>query len=162
MFIYLKDDISIVVLTNLLQGNPDQFIDEIAGYYIPGLHQSNGFGLPKSIKKLRAELLKQGFDKAMPVVAALRKSDPNFQLNENDLNGWGYQLLAQKNALAALTIFKLNVTLYPKSANAYDSLAETLEATDNTSEALINYKKSLELNPQNKHAADRVQMLKGK
>nr|WP_199078521.1 serine hydrolase domain-containing protein [Pedobacter sp. ASV19] len=44
LFIYLKDDLSIVVLTNLLQGNPDQFIDEIAGYYIPEMKEANRLG----------------------------------------------------------------------------------------------------------------------
>lgn len=156
LFVYLKDDLSIIVLTNLMQGNPDQFIDEIAGYYVPDMHQANGFGLPKNIKILRSELSKKGFDKAIPVAAMLKKRNPAFQLNEDELNGWGYRLLSQKNPAAALSIFKLNVALYPNSANVYDSLAETLEATDNPSEALINYRKSLALNPQNKHAAERI------
>ncbi|GAB2683822.1 hypothetical protein GCM10027037_01030 [Mucilaginibacter koreensis] len=162
LFVYLKDDLSIIVLTNLLQGNPDQFIDEIAGYYIPAMHEANGFGLPKSLKLLRAELLKQGFDQAIPVAARLKKKEPAFSLTENELNGWGYQLLSQKNILAAVSVFKLNVSLYPKSANAYDSLAEALEVADNRSEALENYRKTLILEPGNKHAADRAEALKVK
>jgi CubicO group peptidase (beta-lactamase class C family) len=162
LFVYLKDDLSIVVLTNLMGANPDQFIDEIAGYYIPEMHEVNGFGLPANLKKLRAELLRQGFDKAVTITARLKKKDPAFSLGENELNGWGYQLLAQKNLPAALNIFKLTVALYPQSANAYDSLAETLESAENTSEALVNYKKSLALDPQNKHAAGRIQALAGR
>ncbi|WP_442592213.1 serine hydrolase [Pedobacter sp. AW31-3R] len=156
LFVYLKDNLSIIVLTNLLQGNPDQFIDEIAGYYIPEMHQANGFGLPSNLRTLRAELLKKGFEKSVEVVSALKKKDRSFQLPENELNGWGYQLLSQKNIKAALSIFKLNVTMYPQSANAYDSLAETLEIVENKQEALANYKKSLGLDPKNKHAADRI------
>lgn len=41
LFVYLKDDLSIVVLTNLMGANPDRFIDEIAGYYIPEMHKIN-------------------------------------------------------------------------------------------------------------------------
>jgi tetratricopeptide (TPR) repeat protein len=159
LFVYLKDDLSIIVLTNLLQGNPDQFIDEIAGYYIPDMHEANGFGLPKNLKKLRARLLQQGFDQAIPVAAHLKKNDPTFSLSENELNGWGYQLFGQKNIPAALSIFKLNVSMYPQSANAYDSLAEVQEAANNQTEALVNYKKSLALDPQNKHAASRIEAL---
>ncbi|MES2110193.1 MAG: serine hydrolase [Bacteroidota bacterium] len=162
LFVYLKDDLSIIVLTNLLQGNPDQFIDEIAGYYVPDMHEANGFGLPKNLKKLRAALLQQGFDKAIPVAANLKKKDPNFTLTEGELNGLGYQLFGQKNIPAALSIFKLNVFMYPQSANAYDSLAEVLEAADNKTDALVNYKKSLALDPQNKHAAGRIAALAGK
>lgn len=162
LFVYLKDNLSIVVLTNILQGNPDQFIDEIAGYYIPEMHEVNGFGLPANLKKFRAELLKKGFDQAIPVAASLKKKYSAFSLGENELNGWGYQLLGQKNATAAVHIFKLNVSLYPQSANAYDSLAETLEAMDSRTDALANYKKSLALDPNNKHAIDRIQALTSK
>jgi predicted TPR repeat methyltransferase len=70
--------------------------------------------------------------------------------------------VAQKNIPAAINIFKLNVALYPQSANAYDSLAETQESTNQASEALSNYRKSLSLNLQNKHAADRIKALEAK
>jgi len=161
LFSYLKDDLSIVILTNLMGANPDRFIDEIAGYYIPEMHESNGFGLPVSIRKLRTELIKKGYSKAGIVVAGLKKKDPSFKLNENELNGWGYNLLSQKKISEALSIFKLNVDLFPGSANAYDSLGEILELTDDKATALLSYKKSLELNPENKNAADRVKVLSG-
>ncbi|MVT08350.1 serine hydrolase [Chitinophaga tropicalis] len=162
LFVYLKDDLSIVVLTNLIGGNPDQFIDEIAGFYIPEMREANGFGLPANLKKLRTALLKEGFDKAVAVATRLKKKDPAFQLGENELNKWGYQLFDQKNISAAIAIFKLNVSLYPHSANTYDSLAELLEAAERYSEALINYRKVIELEPKNKHAAARVQALSAK
>jgi CubicO group peptidase (beta-lactamase class C family) len=161
LFVYLKDDLSIVVLTNLMGGNPDQFIYEIAGYYLPDMHEANGFGLAPSLKKLRTALMKQGFEKAIPVAASLGKKDPKFRLAENELNGWGYQLLGERDIPAALAIFKLNVSLYPQSANVYDSLAEVLESTGQRAEALVNYKKSLALDKNNKHAENRIQALAG-
>jgi tetratricopeptide (TPR) repeat protein len=106
--------------------------------------------------------VKQGFDKAIPVAARLKKQDPSFNLSETELNGWGYQLLAQKDIVAAVSIFRLNVHLYPASANVYDSLAEVLESTDKKDEALANYKKSLAIDPQNKHASARIEALGGK
>jgi len=162
LFIYLKDDLSIVVLTNLLGGDPQKFIDEIAGYYLPDMHEANGFDLPANLKKLRAELIKQGFDKAPAVASGLKKKDPAFQLNESELNGWGYQLLGQKNIKAGLAIFKLNAVLYPQSSNVFDSLAEALEMMEDNPGALANYKKSLALDPKNKHAAERMQALANK
>ncbi len=162
LFIYLKDDLSIVVLTNLMGGNPDRFIDEIAGYYIPDMHEANGFGLPENVKKLRTALLKQGFANADKVAAGLKRADPTFVLNEQDLNAWGYQLLSQKKAAEALSVLKLNTTLFPKSANAYDSLGEIQELTGNKKEALLSYRQSLTLNPENKNAANRIAELSGK
>jgi CubicO group peptidase (beta-lactamase class C family) len=159
VFVYLKDDLSIVVLSNLMGANPEQFVDEIAGYYIPEMHEINGFGLSPSVKKLRAELIKQGFNNAAPVAAKLKKQTPGLLLPEDELNGWGYKLLGQKKPAEAVAIFKLNTALYPKSANAYDSLGEALEITGNNKESLLNYKKSLALNPDNKNAAERIKAL---
>ena len=162
LFIYLKDDLSIVVLTNLMGGNPDRFIDEIAGYYIPDMHEANGFGLSENVKKLRTGLLKQGFANADKVAAGLKRADPSFVLNEQEVNAWGYQLLSQKKTAEALSVLKLNATLFPKSANAYDSLGEIQALTGNKKEALLSYQQSLTLNPENKNAANRIAELSGK
>lgn len=162
LFIYLKDDLSIVVLTNLMGGNPDRFIDEIAGYYIPEMHEANGFGLSENVKKLRSALLKQNFANAGKVATALKNADPSFTLNEQELNAWGYQLLGQKKAAEALAVFQLNASLFPQSANAYDSLGEVQEITGNKKEALASYKRSLALNPENKNAVNRIAELSAK
>jgi len=162
LFAYLKDDLSIVVLTNLMGANPDRFIDEIAGYYINDVHEANGFGLSKDIKKLRSELLRKGFGKYLEVAKALKKKEPFIDLNEQELNAWGYQLLAQKEHNKALAIFQLNTKLYPNSANAFDSLAEAFEVLENKIEALANYKKVLALDPGHKNAINRIKVLSDK
>jgi CubicO group peptidase (beta-lactamase class C family) len=41
VFVYSKDDLSIIVLTNLSGALPDVFIDEIAGMLIPDMKYSN-------------------------------------------------------------------------------------------------------------------------
>ncbi|XHR95185.1 hypothetical protein ACFJIV_00255 [Mucilaginibacter sp. UC70_90] len=162
VFVYLKDDLSIVVLTNLMGANPDRFIDEIAGYYIPEMHEVNGFGLSPNLKKLRTALLKQDFKNADAAVNGLKKKDVSFKLSENELNGWGYQLLSQKKQNEALSIFALNTILYPNSANAYDSYGEALELAGEKEKAVVSYKKSLQLNAGNKNAAERVRILSAK
>ncbi len=159
LFLYLKDDLAIIVLTNLMGASPERMIDEIGGYYINDMHESNGFGLPVDIKKLRVELIKKGFDHAFSIAKALKKSDPKIDLNEKAINAWGYQLISQKEMAKALAIFKLNTMLYPNSANAFDSLAETFEIMENNADALTNYKKVLALDPANKNAASKVKSL---
>jgi len=160
LFVYPQDELSIVVLTNLQGANPEYFIDELAGYYIPALKQSHGFGLPPAIKKLRAELLKQGFDKAPVVAARLKKQESTFRLAEDELNTWGYLLMEQQQPAHAIAILRLNVSLYPASANTYDSLGELLEATGDRAGALRNYQHSLALNPKNGNAAEHIKTLK--
>jgi len=159
LFMYQKDDLSIVVLTNLMGSNPDQFVDEIAGYYLPDMKEANGFGLPVSIKTLRSELLRIGFGKGDVAMRTLKKKDPSFNVSEDELNNWAYKLLSQKKTPEALAIFKLNVSLNKNSANAYDSLGEMFEILGEKKNALLNYRKSLDLNPKNKNAASRIKAL---
>ncbi|MBF9236451.1 serine hydrolase [Hymenobacter sp. BT683] len=153
VFLYPKDDLAIVVLTNLQGANPDTFVDEIAGYYLPDMKASSGFGLPPTIRALQAELRKRGFDQAQAFTKKEKKKNPAYQLPEDEVNAWGYTLLKQAQPKEALEVFKLNVSLYPQSANAYDSLGEMYDALGNKPLARQNYKRSLELNPQNTGAA---------
>jgi len=62
----------------------------------------------------------------------------------------------------AIEIFNLNVKMNPKSANAYDSLAEAYMNSGDTENAIRNYKKSLELNPDNTNAKEMLKKLENK
>jgi CubicO group peptidase (beta-lactamase class C family) len=157
-FVYPKDDLSIVVLTNLMGGLPSHFIDEIAGFYISEMKEENGFGLPPAIKTLWQSLESRGYDKAVQIVKALQKTH-QLKFEEGELNSWGYKLIEQNKKQQALEIFKLNTYLFPLSANTYDSLAETYWLLGHTHEAVEHYKKVLELKPDNKNAKEQLKKL---
>jgi tetratricopeptide (TPR) repeat protein len=158
-FVYPDDDRAVVILTNLQGSNPESFIDEVAGYYIPDMRASTGFGLPAAIRTIRAELMRRGFDHALEVVDEAKKKDATFQLPEEDVNAWGYRLMQDAQTKEAVEIFKLNVILYPTSANTYDSLAEAFQAIGDTASAIKNFKRSLELNPKNNNAVMHLKAL---
>ena len=61
-----------------------------------------------------------------------------------------------------MEIFKLNTEAYPESANTYDSLAEGYLASGNVQLAVENYKKSLDLDPDNQNAREMINKLKSK
>ena len=158
-FVYPKDDLSVVILTNLQGANPENFADEVAAAYIPEMHASNGFGLPPPIRQLRLALLRRGFDHAPQVVDDMRRQDPSFHPAEADLNAWGYQLLEQKQPAQALAVLKLAVVLFPGSWNVYDSLGEVQQRTGDRLGAIANYRRSLELNPHNANAVKHLAAL---
>ena len=160
VFVYPNDELSIVVLTNLSGGLPDVFIDELAGLFIPDMKEANGFGLSASVKLLKAGLDKSGYKNAIEEVKKLRKPSNDFKLTENEINSWGYKLIKQKRMADALEIFKLNVYLYPASANAFDSLGEIYAEYGDTDLAIKNYEQSLKLNPQNSNAEQQIKKLK--
>jgi len=64
---------------------------------------------------------------------------------EISVNRLGYQALVQKNVPAALAFFRYNATVYPESANVYDSLGDALEASGSLEEALASFTRAAEL-----------------
>lgn len=74
-------------------------------------------------------------------------------ISENSLNTIGYRyLLEHKEVDNAIAVFELNTMLYPDSFNVYDSLGEAYMARGDYQEAIKNYKKSLDINPDNESA----------
>jgi Tfp pilus assembly protein PilF len=61
----------------------------------------------------------------------------------------------------SLTVFQLNVDLRPQSANVHHSLAECYEFVGDRDRAIASYRRSLELNPKNGHAEERLKALAG-
>ena len=156
VFVYPDDNLSIIVLTNLAGGSPEEFIDELAGFYIPAMKESNGFGLSAPVKLLRSRLEKSGYKKAIDEVKTIIKTNGDFKLAENEVNSWGYKLMRQNRLFDALEIFKLNVFLYPTSANTFDSLGEIYAELGDISLAIKNYEQSLKLDPQNRNAEEQI------
>ena len=66
---------------------------------------------------------------------------------EIELNLYGYQLMNQGKVDEAIQMFILNTQRHPKSANTWDSLGEAYATKGDKKNAIINFKKSLSLNP---------------
>ena len=89
-----------------------------------------------------------------------RNHSDKYDFSEAQLNGLGYDLLREKKVSEAIEIFKLNVVAYPQGYNTYDSLGEAYMIAGNKDLAILNYEKSLKLNPQNTNAIDVLKKLK--
>lgn len=77
-------------------------------------------------------------------------------------NRIGYRLLNHSSSdirKEALDIFRLNCQFYPNSYNAFDSLGNAYETLGETEKAISNYTRSIQLNPKNVHAMQRLQAL---
>lgn len=80
-------------------------------------------------------------------------------LDEDIINIEGYEYLLKDKVEMAIAIFKYNVKKYPGSSNVYDSLGEAYMKGNNNDLAISNYKKSLELNPDNKNAEEMIKKI---
>lgn len=79
---------------------------------------------------------------------------------EDQINILGYNFLYAKKFDQAIEMFKFNVKMYPTAWNTYDSLGEAYAATGNTELAILNYEKSVQLNPKNDNGKKVLQKLK--
>jgi len=105
--------------------------------------------------QLQQAILDKGIDEA------LKNYTPEKPIDEDSMNALGYQLLARKKFKEALRIFELNAAAYPKSANAWDSLAEAYMIAGKEL-AIEYYRKSLELDSGNSNASDMLKKLDAK
>lgn len=91
------------------------------------------------------------------------KAHPEDQfINERAINGRGYDLLSGGKIKEAKAMFAINMELYPKSANVYDSYAEACMKNGDKDEAIKYYRKSLAMNSDSPRAKKNLESLIGK
>jgi hypothetical protein len=97
---------------------------------------------------------------AVEAYRKIKKETPqNVSVSEDRLNNLGYALMRQNKLPEAIALLKLNVEFYPNAWNTYDSLAEAYMTAGQKELAIANYKKSLELNPQNSNGREMLKKL---
>lgn len=116
-------------------------------------------GMAPTLDAFRVELGKQGFDHASAIYAAMLKDNADFKLDEAAVNQWGLDLMEKNHLTEATELLKLNVQVFPSSSNAYDSLGEAYMKAGQKQLAIDNYKKSLELDPENDNAKEKLKAL---
>ncbi len=108
-------------------------------------------------------IFESNFSNAINLYYELKSKYPNeYNFKEDALNTLGYDLLKGSRVKDAIEIFKLNIEQFPNSFNVYDSMGEALAVDGQIDMAINNYKKSLEINPQNKNAEEMIQKLNDK
>jgi predicted alpha/beta superfamily hydrolase len=82
---------------------------------------------------------------------------------EGYVMGMGYIMLyVMKDVKKAIAFFEYNLSNFPTSATAYDSLGEAYMIKGDKAQANMNYKKSLKLDPNNQNAIKTIRELKKK
>ena len=114
---------------------------------------------PPSQAGLAEELSEHGFGQAVQAYQAAVARDATFTLSDQELKAWGYGLLESGRPQDAGAIFELWTILYPTDWDAFDSLGEAYDAAGNPALAIENYRRSLELNPRNRNATDRLKAM---
>ena len=138
----------IVLLDNTSQG---RYLDKIVAGITNILYDQPYESARRSIaESLRKTIVEKDVAAGIKQYRELKADKANeYDFSEEELNTLGYQLLQTKKVAESIEIFKLNVEAYPQAFNTYDSLGEAYMTHGDKELAIANYKKSLELNPQN-------------
>jgi tetratricopeptide (TPR) repeat protein len=112
-----------------------------------------------SFEQVHVAARKQGYRDLENLVKRLKQQHPALVVQEWKLNNLGLQLLFKGRTQEGLRILALATTLYPQSANAFDSLAEGYLLKGDKQQAIIAFKQSLALDPQNQNAVVRLNEL---
>jgi CubicO group peptidase (beta-lactamase class C family) len=146
----------VVLLDNTSRGD---MLDGLAKSILSILHGIE----PRQPRPSLAEELQAVEGNGAAIVARyreLRLQKPDeYDFREVELNTLGYSLLRAGRIADAVEVFRLNVEMFPESANVYDSLGEAYAAAGNKELALTNYRKSLELDESNTNARESIQRL---
>ena len=156
----VQEDLSIVLMTN----NKNFKLREIAES-IENITKGNAFSIPqKSVYLTIRQKCYDNVNEGIQFYKDLKKNFPdtyNFS-NESELNRVGYKLIERDQIEDAIKIFELLVAEFPNSPNSYDSIGEAYYLNGNNDLAIRNYKKSLQLNPNNSNAIEIIEKINKK
>ncbi|MBI1767842.1 MAG: hypothetical protein HYR67_05685 [Bacteroidetes bacterium] len=82
-------------------------------------------------------------------------------IHEGELNACGYVLLAQGKTQEAIAVFRINVNLFPSSANCFDSLGEAYATIGQKEKSIQAYERAQALDPKNENVKMQLMKLKG-
>jgi CubicO group peptidase (beta-lactamase class C family) len=151
-----KDRNLVVLLDNTAQ-NVDRLSETIAKILYNQPYDPPRMSIvPVLDKTIREKGIEAGIAEYRELKA---KQAATYDFAEPELNQLGYQLLRTGKLKEAVEIFKLNVEAYPQGFNTYDSLAEAYMSMNERELAERNFKKSLELNPNNTNATAMLKKL---
>jgi len=108
---------------------------------------------------IREAIQTHGFEAGVSQYEALKRNQADYLFSESDMNALGYELLNEGKVEEAIRVFKWNVNDHPASWNVYDSLGEAYKKSGQTDRAILNYKRSLELNPGNDNGRNMLKEL---
>jgi glyoxylase-like metal-dependent hydrolase (beta-lactamase superfamily II) len=119
--------------------------------------------LPSICEPITKAMMDEGMAKALELYSKMKQeSADKYNFSEGQLNTLAYELIKRKMLKEALEVLKLNAQIFPDSSNVFDSLGEIQMLLGMKQDSLISYKRSLELNPENANAAEKIRELTAK
>jgi len=152
----ITKDQTVIVLNNITHRSTH-------GSAMSLLYLLNG-GVPQRDKKSMANefsrtLVKHNVNEAWARFNSIKTDTTHFYLDEREMNLAGLSMFFNNHKTQGMEVLRLNTVLFPNSANVYDSLAMALAESDEKQNAILMYRRSLELNPKSASAVNALKKL---
>lgn len=159
---YPRQRLGVVVFTNSLGGHG--IIPEIVAAAVGGRHPALAWldyeRYDSPARTWFQEVVQTG-SAAISSYHERKRADSAHALTEQQVNRVGYWLLGRKKLKEAVAVFEMNVSDFPASWNAFDSLGEAYSEDGQRERAVASYEKSMALNPGNVNGEEMLRKLKG-
>ncbi len=99
---------------------------------------------------------------ALKTLLKMNAQDQKYFVLHPEIDQYAYFMMLDNKLDEALAIFKVLADLFPNSDIAFDSLGEVYMRKENIEMAITSFKKSLELNPDNRNASAKLKALQKK
>ncbi|MEM6342842.1 MAG: tetratricopeptide repeat protein, partial [Bacteroidota bacterium] len=146
---------SVILLSNIRRAPLNAMTRGIMGILYD---QAYDFPLQSVAYSLFEVIDTEGLDKGIKHFESI-KADPSYYLVEDEMNIISYRLLQSDRGEEAVAVLRLAIEAFPNAFNLYDSLGEVLKSLGQKEEAIKNYQKSIELNPNNENGKKMLEEL---
>jgi hypothetical protein len=131
-------------------------------FIVPVVAQKGNESIQSAAHVIEHVIEHEGLEAAINTFNELRSSNQSeYFFDENEFNALGYKLITAGKVSDAIEVFKMNVELFPDSANVYDSLAEGYMLHGDKDSTMVYYKKAFEMDPENWLADMNVKRMNG-
>jgi CubicO group peptidase (beta-lactamase class C family) len=152
--IYPEEGLSIAILSNFDRG---QGAEELEYYIRERINGETDFTRKYlQTKRMIRNIELRGYTSAVKEYERIRGE---VRFYESLINARGYFLLKKGKHDKAIDLFEFNVTVFPESSNAHDSLGEACMKIGNKNKAIKHYKRALEIEPGLESASEALKKL---
>ncbi|MFH0734960.1 MAG: serine hydrolase [bacterium] len=152
---YIEEKYTIIVLSNYDAGA--RIFNQIESVLL-----SKEYAMPQMpLEEFIYSVSKKGrFEETYRNIEIILEQNNYKIITERILNEAAYVLINDDELEMAINFLRINNKLFRNSANTYDSLGEAYMLVGNVKLAVENYEKSLQLDPNNENAVERLKILK--
>lgn len=124
----------------------------------------NKISLKKSAVRVFGQtLVTKGLANAKTKLDELRADSAHYYFDELEMNTLGYDLLSRdtfpEHKFLSMEVFRMNTDFFPTHPNVYDSYGDALAENGRKEEAIVMYKKVMELNPDEESTKKKLEKL---